>query len=116
VHTGDIVASIGNAYGHGHPAIGIGPVTHLHRRIASTTDSDSDAPALTGLIQANSNIQPGESGGPMVNQRGEVIGVNVAYVRTPRTGEPTGTGYAIPINRALSVAHHLLAESLTDES
>jgi S1-C subfamily serine protease len=116
VHTGDIVASIGNAYGLGRPTVGIGPVTHLHRRIASTTDADSDAPALTGLIQARSNIQPGESGGPMVNQRGEVIGVNVAYVRTPGTGEPTGTGYAIPINRALSAAHHLLANSLDDQA
>ena len=109
VRTGDIVVSLGNAYGLGHPAVGAGPVTHLHRTINSTTDADN--PALTGLIEARSNIRPGESGGPMLNQRGEVIGINVAYVREAHSGRPTGNGYAIPINTALRVASRLLVQA-----
>jgi S1-C subfamily serine protease len=77
-----MVASLGNAYGIGRPSVGIGPVTYLRRSIAATADSDSDAAPLRGLIEAHSNIQPGESGSPMVNQDGEVIGMNVAYEKT----------------------------------
>lgn len=110
VHVGDQVASIGNAFGLDRLALGAGPITHLHRDIASTTDPSPHAEPLTGLIQARSWIRPGESGGPTVNRDGEVIGINVAYTAAA-DGTILPDGYAIPINQAVHVVHELLAHS-----
>lgn len=108
VEIGDLVASIGNAHGLGGlPSVGTGPVTGLRQSIGSTTGAGPDAAALRGLIRARSNIQPGESGGAMVNADGEVIGMNVAYSSDCDGCGPNGAGYAIPINQALRVARQL---------
>lgn len=104
VEIGDQVASIGNAHGLGGlPSVGTGPVTGLRQSINSTTGTGPDAPTLSGLIRARSNIQPGESGGAMVNADGEVIGMNVAYASDCDGCGPNGAGYAIPINQALRI-------------
>jgi S1-C subfamily serine protease len=104
VTVGEQVASIGNAHGLGAPSLGAGPVTRLHQSIESTTGQTH---RLTGLIEAYNGVQPGESGGPMVNVRGQVIGVTVATELTT-DGAPEGHGYAIPIRTALTAAHRLL--------
>lgn len=112
VQLGDQVASIGNAHGLGGlPSVGTGPVTGIRQSIGSTTGTGPDTAALRGLIRARSNIQPGESGGAMVNTDGEVIGMNVAYSSDCDGCGPNGAGYAIPINQALRVAHQLVAAS-----
>lgn len=110
VRLGEQVASLGNTDGElgGRPSVGIGAVTGLGESIDSTTE---DGAALTGLIEARTHIVPGDSGGPMVNDAGEVIGMNVAYATTPGSSRPNGFGYAIPINTALKVAHRILVDS-----
>ncbi len=133
LRTGDPVASIGNAWGGGRPTINVGPITRLGASIASTTrppthsqnaepeqaaslpTSRIDArrtttpgPPLTGLIEARNHIQPGESGGPMVDKNGLIVGLNVAY--SGHKGHPTGYGYAIPIKQALIIATSMLEE------
>jgi S1-C subfamily serine protease len=105
---GTVVASIGNAEGQGVPTIGVGRITGLHRRIASTTDTSTDAAQLRGLIATHTGIEPGQSGGALVNSASQVIALNVAYSRDSATAGPNGYGYAIPINTALHVAHQLL--------
>jgi serine protease Do len=55
------------------------------------------------FIQADLNIEPGNSGGPMVNYQGQVIGINNAYL-----GPGTMIGFAIPINRAKDVMAQLI--------
>ena len=55
------------------------------------------------FIQADLNIEPGNSGGPMVNYKGQVIGINNAYL-----GPGTMIGFAIPINRAKEVMAQLI--------
>jgi S1-C subfamily serine protease len=103
----DEVVSVGNAGGRGYLSAAAGPVLRLGSSIGSVTDSAQDTP-LTGLIQARSGIRPGESGGAMLNTRGQVIGINVAYAMTRGKRSPSGVGYAIPINHALCVAEHLI--------
>jgi S1-C subfamily serine protease len=71
--------------------------------IASDED-DTDAKTLTGMIQTNAPLQPGYSGGPLLNLSGEVIGVNTAASAGRRFRATFGEGMAVPLNRALAIA------------
>ena len=50
---------------------------------------------MTGLMQTDASINPGNSGGPLLNEKGQVIGINTA-----KASQAEGLGFAIPINTA----------------
>ncbi len=109
---GDPVTAVGNAGGRGGtPAVVTGEVTALEQSITARDDSTGTSERLTGLIETNAPIKPGDSGGPLLNTAGKVIGINTAA----SAGLPTkGTkeakyhrGYAIPSNRALEIARRI---------
>jgi serine protease Do len=66
----------------------------------------SSGPDFQDFIQTDALVNPGNSGGPLVDVRGRVVGVS-SFIRTTRSG-PTGIGFATPINLAKSVADQLI--------
>jgi S1-C subfamily serine protease len=100
---GEQLASLGDAYGRGELAIGAGPLVATGQAIPSTTGR---ARRLTGLLRVHTGIVPGQSGGPLVDRHGRVVGMNVAYL-AGADHTPSGDGYAIPLWRALHTARTL---------
>jgi len=82
--------------------------------ISATGRSSSDVRVpdkRVDFIQTDAAINPGNSGGPLLNQRGEVIGMNTAII-----GGAQGLGVAIPINTAQRIADQLVAKGKVDHS
>jgi putative serine protease PepD len=99
VQVGDQVVAIGNALAlEGSMTVTEGIVSALDRSIGTETGS------LDGLIQTDAAISSGNSGGPLVNARGEVIGMNTAVATSGGGIEASNIGFAIAIETAMSVA------------
>ncbi len=96
---GQRVIAIGNPFGLQHTAT-TGFISALNRDVAIGDRT------LMGLIQTDAAINQGNSGGPLINSRGEVIAVNTALY-TP-TGGFIGIGLAVPINQAKKVAAQII--------
>jgi S1-C subfamily serine protease len=101
---GDPVVALGNARGSGSPLTNeAGTVTGFGRTISAKDELTGSAEQMTGLIEVAAPVRAGDSGGPLINSRGEVVGVTTAASVNFRMG-PGGEGFAIPINDALAVA------------
>jgi serine protease Do len=96
VRVGDWVMAVGNPFGLG------GTVTV---GILSATGRDINAGPYDEFLQTDAAINRGNSGGPLFNARGEVIGVNTAIISP--TGGSIGLGFAVPSNTAKRVVDHL---------
>lgn len=106
VRLGDEVVAIGFALGlDGDPSVTLGIVSALDRTIGT------DGAFLDGLIQTDAAISSGNSGGPLVNARGEVVGINTAVARDTATSAATNVGFAISVGEALPVIEALRAQS-----
>jgi S1-C subfamily serine protease len=115
VQTGDSVTALGNAGGKGGtPSVATGAVTALNQGItASDEGSGANSEQLTGLIETNADIQPGDSGGALVNSYGQVIGMNTAASSGTQfqseSGQSAAQAYAIPIDNAETIAKQVEA-------
>lgn len=98
------VDAIGNAEGKGVLTDAAGKILDPSTAINVTEDDGSKA-HLSGLIETSSDVVPGDSGGALREADGDVVGMNVAA----SSGSADTTGYAIPINRVLSIADQILA-------
>ncbi len=108
VSVGDQIVGLGNAGGvGGTPSSAGGTVTALDQSITATDEGDGTSEQLTGLIQVDANIQPGDSGGALVDGNGRVIGVDTAASEGFSFQGAGDQGYAIPINQALTVVHQI---------
>lgn len=95
---GDMVVAVGFPFGMG-PSVSSGVVSGLNR-----TFRIPDGPSLTGLIQFDAAVNPGSSGGPLVNQAGEVLGVVTAILNPSPSGTFAGVGFAITMESAANAA------------
>ncbi|MGZ6996661.1 MAG: S1C family serine protease [Acidimicrobiia bacterium] len=114
VSVGDAVVALGNAGGEGgEPAVAEGRVVRLDRSITASDRDGSNRETLRHVIQFDADIQPGDSGGPLADAAGRVIGMNAAAASgNGGFGFQDATaneGYAIPIQSALTIAHRVQA-------
>ncbi len=116
VKAGDNVVALGNAGGKGGtPSVAAGSVTALNQSITASDDLSGASEQLSGLIETNADIQPGDSGGSLVNAYGQVIGMDTAASSSSgsqvqsQSSQTPEQAYAIPINEAVSFANQIEA-------
>jgi putative serine protease PepD len=102
VRVGDEVVAIGYALAlDGGPSVTVGIVSALKRTIVT------ESGALNSLIQTDAAISSGNSGGPLANMRGEVVGINTAVARGGATSAANNIGFAISVEEVLTVVEQL---------
>lgn len=100
VVVGDIAIAIGNPLGlEFQKSVTQGIISGLDRTIETQTAT------MTNLIQTDASINPGNSGGPLLNEKGQVIGINTAKV-----SDAEGLGFSIPINEAKAIIDQIINE------
>jgi len=102
IQVGQKVLAIGNPFGF-QSTLTTGVVSALGRTVQTSQTTEIDE-----AIQTDAAINRGNSGGPLINSHGEVIGINSA-IYTP-SGTTAGIGFAIPINTAKTIAHDLITD------
>ena len=99
---GEPVAAIGSPFGNEN-SLAVGVVSAVHRSVDSLTSTFN----LVDAIQTDAPINHGNSGGPLFDARGRVIGIN-AQIRST-SGQAEGVGFAVPINSARRSMQQLIA-------
>ena len=106
---GDLAVAIGHPLTLGAaPTVTSGVVSALARRLDVGSETMGSGVTLFGLIQTDAPITRGSSGGALINNNGELIGITTAIATADVGAE--GLGFAVPINLALSIADDLIKE------
>lgn len=108
VKSGDPVVALGNAEGQGDIVPAAGQITGVNKTItASDQGGEITSETLHGMLRTSANIVAGDSGGPLSNASGQVIGMDTAGDSVNVGEQAPSSGFAIPINTALSVAKEI---------
>ena len=99
IEVGDWAIAVGNPFGLEN-TVTLGIISNLNRNVSQLGIYDK----RFELIQTDAAINPGNSGGPLLNNKGEVIGINTLI----RSGPGAGLSFAIPINKAKDIASQLI--------
>jgi len=110
---GEWVIALGNPFGlfeASEPSVTVGVVSATGRNL----ESARNGPVYQDMIQTDAAINRGNSGGPLVNALGEVIGVNTAIYS--QTGGSVGIGFAVPVERVIRIIEELRENGKVDRS
>lgn len=110
VTVGQQVIAIGNALGMYQNTVTAGIISGTGRSVTASDGSGGNTETLTDMIQTDAAINSGNSGGPLVNAAGEVIGINTA------TASAENMGFAIPISSAKGMLDQLIANGKADRT
>jgi serine protease Do len=105
VQVGDKVVAIGNALGQFQNTVTSGIISGFGRSLEAGDSNGDESESLQNLLQTDTAINEGNSGGPLVNINGEVIGINTAIA----AGGAENVGFAIPINDVQGLIKSVLA-------
>jgi len=111
ITAGQQVIAIGNALGQFQNTITSGIISGTGRSITATGSDYSSSETLTDMIQTDAAINSGNSGGPLVNAAGEVIGINTAT-----SADADGIGFAIPISSVKGLLKNITENHSNDRS
>jgi S1-C subfamily serine protease len=109
VRLGQAVRAVGNAGGTGTLTIAPGRIIGLGKTITAG-DEQGNSEQLTGLLETDAGVQPGDSGGPLIDSSGHVVGMTTAASSTGNGfffQNAPNDAYAIPINRALELTKQI---------
>jgi len=95
LEVGQRVIAVGNTLGEFQNSVTVGVLSGKERTIQASDQAGSSVQSIDNLLQTDAAINEGNSGGPLVNLKGQVIGINTA---TTAKGQAEGVGFAIPIN------------------
>jgi serine protease Do len=107
---GQPVMAIGNALGQYQNTVTQGVVSGLARSITAS-DANGESESLNDMIQTDAAINQGNSGGPLVNAAGQVIGINTAV-----STSANGIGFAIPIDMVKGMLQTVLKEGVVEKA
>ncbi|MBQ9029699.1 trypsin-like peptidase domain-containing protein [Candidatus Saccharibacteria bacterium] len=110
VNVGQQVIAIGNALGQFQNTVTEGIISGLNRSIVASDSTGSAYERLTDLIQTDAAINSGNSGGPLVNAAGQVIGLNVA------TTAANNIGFAIPISTVKGMLKRIISNGVAERA
>jgi S1-C subfamily serine protease len=114
IQVGQPIVAFGNALGQGGvPSETQGSVVALDQSLTASDGTSSEL--LTGMVQIDSSISPGDSGGPVVNSAGQVVGMITAGQSAGRRTSATTVGFAIPTNTTLTVVNQIRSGQATSE-
>ncbi len=100
----------------GQQVIAVGSPLGLSGTVTSGIVSAVDRTSRIGgasrpMVQTDASINPGNSGGPLVDLAGRVVGVNTAIATTSASAGNIGIGFAVPVDRALTVAQEIITRN-----
>ena len=114
LQVGEPIVAFGNALGQGGaPSVSQGSVVALDQSLTASDGTTSEQ--LTGMVQIDAGIAPGDSGGPIVNSAGQVVGMITAGQSQGRVATATTIGFAIPTNTALAVVNQIRSGQASSE-
>ena len=102
LRVGQKILAIGNPFGLDR-TMTVGIVSSLNRDIPSRTGRQ-----MKSIIQIDAALNRGNSGGPLLNTQGDLVGMNTAIANPSQTGENTGVGFSIPVNTIKRVVPELI--------
>ncbi len=110
VKTGTSVVAMGNAGGQSEIVPATGQITGLNQTITASDEGGTvSSETLHGMIETNADIVAGDSGGPLADAAGQVLGMDTAGNDVSTPGQQSAAGFAIPIKTAIAVASQISA-------
>ena len=111
ISVGQQVIAIGNALGQYQNTVTSGIVSGTGRTLTATDESYSSSETLSDMIQTDAAINSGNSGGPLINAAGEVIGINTAVY-----ADGNNIGFAIPISSVKGLLKNVIENNSTSRA